>query len=33
MKCPSCQREGAYIRIKTKVIVCNKCGFIGKKKD
>jgi len=33
MKCPKCGKEGAYVRIKTKEVVCNKCGYIGKKED
>ena len=29
MRCPSCNLAGAYIRVKTRVIVCNNCGFVG----
>jgi ribosomal protein L37AE/L43A len=29
--CPSCNtRYGVRVRIKTKELVCNKCGYIGK---
>ena len=29
-KCPQCGREySTRIRIKTKELVCNKCGYIG----
>lgn len=28
MKCPRCNKEGAYVRIKSQEIVCQKCGQI-----
>ena len=28
MRCPKCNKEGAYIRIKTKDISCRMCGAI-----
>lgn len=28
MKCTKCNKEGAYIRIKTKEIVCRQCGHV-----
>jgi len=30
MKCPLCKLEGAYVRLKTKEIVCRHCGAITK---
>lgn len=33
MKCPKCKKEGAYIRFKTKEIVCRLCGYEGKKEE
>ena len=33
MKCPKCNKEGAYVRIKTKEIVCRLCGEVTKKKE
>lgn len=29
MKCPACKLAGAYIRIKSRIICCNNCGFVG----
>ena len=28
MRCSKCEREGAYIRLRTKQIVCRYCGNI-----
>lgn len=28
MNCPKCGRAGAYIRLKTKEVVCRICGHI-----
>lgn len=28
MRCTSCRREGAYIRVKTKEVVCRNCGKV-----
>ena len=28
MKCPNCDKEGAYLRLKTNQIVCRWCGNI-----
>lgn len=30
MKCPKCKKAGAYIRFKTKEVVCRHCGNIQK---
>ena len=30
MKCPKCKKEGAYIRLRTKDVVCRLCGHIEK---
>lgn len=32
-KCSKCGKEGVYYRLKTKDIVCNKCGHIEKVKE
>lgn len=29
MKCPACNKEGAYIRFKTSDIICRICGAIS----
>ena len=33
MKCIKCKKEGAYIRIRTKEVVCRNCGHIEKMKE
>lgn len=33
MKCKSCGLRGAYIRLKTKDVVCRNCGNIEKIKE
>ena len=33
MRCSHCKREGAYIRLHTGEIVCNKCGCIEETKQ
>jgi transcription initiation factor TFIIIB Brf1 subunit/transcription initiation factor TFIIB len=33
MKCPKCNREGAYIRLRSKEIVCRSCGAVTKLED
>lgn len=30
MKCKNCNKEGAYVRVKTKDIRCGQCGHIQK---
>lgn len=32
MRCEKCSKEGAYLRMKTKEVVCRNCGAIYKKK-
>lgn len=33
MKCEKCQKEGAYIRLRTGEIVCRQCGHITEKEE
>jgi len=33
MKCPKCNKEGAYLRLKTKEFVCRQCGHITKQEE
>lgn len=33
MKCNACQKEGVYIRLKRKEIVCRQCGHIEKQTE
>ena len=28
MRCPKCKKLGAYIRMSTDEMVCNKCGHV-----